>query len=96
MKIVTMVKGKVPPARLEEFENAYRSGKDGSLPPGLEMSLLLKSAEEPGLYTIETVWSSREALQAMRSSEKPRAIALFEEVGVSPKVEIHEVAASVR
>ncbi len=95
MKVVTIVKGNVPTDRATQFETSYRQGKGTRLPPGLETSLLLRSSEEPGAYMIETVWSSREVLQAMRSSEKPRAIVLFEEVGASPKVEIFEVAETV-
>ncbi len=65
------------------------------MPPGLEMSFLLRSTDGSGVYTIESVWSSREALESMRASTKPRAVALFEEVGVTPNVAIHEVAESV-
>lgn len=92
---MTLVEGDVSSNKKEQFEAAYRSVKGESLPPGLEMSFLLRNSDEPGSYTIETIWSSREALDAMRSSMKPRAVALFEDVGVSPRVEIHEVAESV-
>ncbi len=96
MKVATLVRGEVPAAKCGLFETAYQSVKGGTLPEGLERSFLLKKEEESGsLYTIESVWSSREALQAMRSREKPRAVALFEEIGISPSVEIHEVADTV-
>ncbi len=94
-KVVTTVRGDVPLARREEFEASYTPEKGAELPPGLEISLLLRSSGEAGTYVIETVWSSREALEAMRGSGKPRAVALFEKVGVSPTIEIHEVAGSV-
>jgi heme-degrading monooxygenase HmoA len=87
--------GKVPPPRKKEFEDGYSSIKTSSLPQGLERSFLLRSTRESGTYIIETIWSSREALDAMRSSGKPKAVALFEQVGVSPTVEIHEVAGTV-
>jgi heme-degrading monooxygenase HmoA len=95
MKIMTIVKGEVPVDRRGAFEAAYRSIRGDSLPPGLEMSFLTRGTDDSGTYIIETVWSSRNALEAMRASTKPRAIALFEEVGVSPKVEIHEIVGSV-
>ncbi len=95
MKVVTMVRGEVPSARAWEFEANYQPSDNAPLPPGLERSFLLRDADKPGTYVIETLWSSREALQAMRSREKPRAVALFEEMGASPTVEIHEVVGTV-
>ncbi len=96
MKVVTLVRGEVPAAKRRQFETAYQSVKGGTLPEGLEKSFLLKKEVGSGfLYTIESIWSSGEALQAMRSREKPKAVALFEEVGVSPTVEIHEVTDTV-
>lgn len=95
MKIVTIVKGEVPADRRKAFEAAYRSVRGESLPPGLEMSFLVRGPGDSGTYMIETIWSSRDALDAMRANSKPRAVALFEEVGVSPKVEISEVVDSV-
>lgn len=95
MKIMTIVRGQVPADRREALEVAYRSIRGDSLPPGLEMSLLTRGTDDSGTYIIESIWSSRNALDAMRASTKPRAVALFEEVGVSPKVEIHEIVGSV-
>ncbi len=92
MKVVTLVSGEVPAAKCGQFETAYQSVKSGVLPEGLERSFLLKKEGGSGLlYTIESIWSSGEALQAMKSREKPKAVSLFEEVGVSPTVEIHEM-----
>ena len=95
MKVVTIVKGQVPSDRREAFEAAYLAIRMESLPPGLEMSFLVRGTDDSLTYTIETIWSSREVLDAMRASTKPRAVALFEEVGVSPVVEIHEVVGSL-
>lgn len=95
MKVVTSVKGTVPSARWKDFEAEYRKAKEEPPPQGLEMSFLLRKGDGSGIYTIETIWSSREMLQAMRSKEKPKAVALFEDVGVSPTIEIHELADSI-
>ncbi len=95
MKIATMVYGKVPTERRSDFEKSYSSVKNGPYPLGLEQSFLLRSLSEPGAYLIETIWSSREALDKMRSEGKPVAVALFEQVGATPRVEIHEIAESV-
>ncbi len=95
MKIMTIVKGQVPLDKREAFEAAYRSVRGGSLPPGLEIAFLRRATDDSGTYIIETVWSGRNALDAMRASTKPRAVALFEDAGVSPKVEVHEIVSSV-
>ncbi len=95
MRVVSLVTGTMVAAKWKEFEAAYTAAKTGSIPPGLERSFLLKSTAEPERYTIETIWSSREALDAMRADGKPRAVALFEQEGVSPTVEIHEVIETV-
>ncbi len=95
MKVMTIVSGKVSPSKQGDFEAGYRSVKGDPMPPGLERSFLLKSTDGTGMYAIESVWSNREALEAMRASTKPRAIALFEEVGVTPNVEVREVTESV-
>jgi len=42
MKIMTIVKGQVPVDRRASFEVAYRSIRENSLPPGLEMSFLTR------------------------------------------------------
>ncbi len=90
-----MVKGNVPSDKWKDFESAYSSLKEGALPPGLETSFLLRKADMSGFYVVESIWSSPEALQEMRSKEKPKAVALFEAVGVTPAVEVHEVADTV-
>ncbi len=95
MRIMTIVKGQVQADRREAFEVAYRSVRGESLPPGLEMSFSVRGTDDSGTYMIVTVWSSRDALDMMRANTKPRAVSLFEEVGVSPKVEIHEIVGSV-
>lgn len=95
MKVVTIVRGEVPQARRKEFESAYRPVKTEILPEGLETSFLMRKSDGSGVYIIETIWKSMQELQAMRSKEKPKAVALFEGVGVSPTVEVHEVIDTV-
>lgn len=85
MKIMTIVIGQIPPEGREAFEAAHRSVRGGSQPQGLEMSLLVTGTDGSGNYIIETVWSSRDALDTMKASTKPRAVSPFE-VGVSPKI----------
>ncbi len=89
-----MVRGSVPSALGGRLESEYESIGRGDIPPGLETSFLLRSADGSVVYAVVTVWTSREDLQAMRSREKPKAVALFEKFGVAPTVEIHDVVAT--
>ena len=94
MKVATFVKALVPENRREELETEYKSLRKDStaFPPGLERSFLLKDTKVPGMYTIQTIWTVMEALQAMRNSGiKPKAPELFEKVGATPQLEIHKI-----
>ena len=95
MKVATFVSGKVPSDKKAEFIAGYSSASSDSRPPGLERSFLMRGVDDPEAYTIETIWESREALEAMRSRGKPKAVELFERVGVSPHVWIHEIEATI-
>lgn len=95
MKVATFVSGRVPSDKKAEFISGYSSAISDSRPAGLERSFLMKGLDDPEAYTIETIWESREVLEAMRSSGKPKAIELFERVGVSPQVWIHEIEATL-
>jgi hypothetical protein len=94
MKVATLVRGHVPENRREQLDASYRSLRNdrGAFPPGLERSFLLEDTKVPGAYTIQTLWSSRELLEAMRNSGmKPKALELFENVGAVPQLEFHEI-----
>ena len=95
MKIITFVKGKIPLEKTKEFEDEYlKLIKQEKFPEGLIKSNLLKNKNEEGVYKIETIWKSFEAIEEMRSQEKPASIVLFEKFGVSPSVEMYEISES--
>ena len=91
MKVATFVSGKVSLEKREELISGYSSALSGERPPGLEKSFLMSNPNDPGTYTIETIWTSREALDAMRGKGKPKAIELFEGIGVNPRVLVQNV-----
>ncbi|MGI0081615.1 MAG: antibiotic biosynthesis monooxygenase family protein [Nitrososphaerales archaeon] len=90
---MTIVRGKVPTAAAKSLELAYSGLRSaGEFPPGLINSFLIKSKQEPEAFMVETIWESLEALDKMRaSSQKPAAVKLFEDLGVSPTVEVFEI-----
>ncbi len=92
MQVITVVEGNVPNLRIKEFEANFALAKKEPRPPGLVLSALLRGSKSPDKYRIQTIWESREALEKMRSSAgTPKAIELFQKVGVRPTVEIFEI-----
>lgn len=93
---ITVVEGRIAESKADVFEAAYRAVRDSDLPKGFRMSFLIRSASDPELYRIVTVWESRDALDRMRSSTKvPKAVALFSDAGVDPQVSIFEIRQSL-
>ncbi len=92
MQIITIVEGKVPSLKANEFEANFALAKKEPLPPGLVSTSLLRNSKNPDVYKILTVWESMEALEKMRSSTStPKAIALFQNIGGNPTLSIHEL-----
>ncbi len=94
--IVTIVEGRIPISKTEEFEQNFILTKKEALPPGLITSSLLKNTKKLETYRIQTVWESREALEKMRSgTQTPKAIELFQDVGATPTLEVYDLVDSV-
>lgn len=92
MEVITFVQGKVPDSKKEEFESGYEILKQDSKPDGLIASYLLRKEDT---YVIETVWESQEALNKMRSEEKPAAIKLFNKIGVEPTLKVYNMVNNI-
>ncbi len=92
MQVMTVVEGKIPKTKTQEFLAMYASVKDQTKPPGWKRSMLLHDTTEQGLYRISTLWDSREALDQMRKNTKvPFAVQIFRTHGAEPNVRIFEV-----
>ena len=91
--VLTVLEAHVPQAREAELQAAYRAAAHDSLPPGLVRSALLRAASDPTLWRIETLWESREALEAMRGSGTPRGVQIFRAAGAEPMLSVLEVVA---
>ncbi len=89
---MTVVEGKIPKTKTQEFLLMYASAKDQIKPPGWKRSMLLHDTSEEGLYRISTPWDSKEALDQMRKNTKvPFAVQIFRTHGAEPDVRIFEV-----
>jgi heme-degrading monooxygenase HmoA len=89
---MTVVEGKIPKARTEDFLSMYASVGRQVKPPGWKRSMLLHDTDEEDLFRISTLWESREALEHMRKNSKvPFAVQIFRTHGAEPSVRIFEV-----
>lgn len=96
MTILTIAEGKIPISKTNEFEKTFRLAKKEALPTGLITSSLLKNTNTLGTYRIQTAWENQEALEKMRSTtQTPKAIEIFQSVGVTPTLEIYELVENI-
>jgi heme-degrading monooxygenase HmoA len=92
MQAMTVVEGKIPKTRTQDFLSMYASAKDQVKPPGWKRSMLLQDTDKKDLFRISTLWESREALEQMRKNSKvPLAVQIFRIHGAEPSVRIFEV-----
>ena len=95
-RIFTILEAHVPPEQQAALRDAYHAAARDVRPPGLLRSALLQAIPDPSLWRIETVWESRAALEAMRSTGMPpRGIAIFRAAGAEPKVSIFEAVEEI-
>src|SRR5262245_42521472 len=96
LMILTVLESHVTPDAEPALRSAYQDAAREVVPPGLVRSMLIRSVNAPGLWRIETLWRSREALEEMRrQGGTPRGIQIFRAAGVEPAVSIFEVAESL-
>jgi heme-degrading monooxygenase HmoA len=93
--VLTRLEARVPPDREWDLQIAYSEAARDSIPPGLVRSTLLRTTNDPTLWTIETLWESRDALVAMRGTGTPRGILIFRAAGVEPTFTLLEVLAVI-
>lgn len=92
MQVMTVVEGRIPHPRTQDFLAMYASVKDQVKPPGWRRSMLLQDTNEKDLFRISTLWESREVLEQMRKDSKvPFAVQIFRMHGAEPNVRIFEV-----
>lgn len=90
--ILSVLEAHVDPASQGKLHAAYGDAAHDALPAGLVRSTLSHATHDPTLWRIETLWESREALEAMRSSSgTPRGIMIFRAAGVEPIVSLFVV-----
>src|SRR5687768_3985673 len=90
--IVTILEANLEPGRESDLEAAYAHAiASDSRPAGLVRSELLRDAFDPTRWRIQTLWQSRQALEAMRGTGTPAGILMFRSAGAEPTTSIFDV-----
>lgn len=93
--VMTILEGRVAKENWSALEQAYDEGSRVQ-EPGLVHSFLIHSARESDLWRIVTLWSSREALEAMRrTNETPRGVLMFRNAHTEPVLTIYDVVQQI-
>jgi heme-degrading monooxygenase HmoA len=92
--ILTVLDARVALERAHDLQAAYNSAGD-ALPPGFIRSNLLQDSADPEQWRIQTMWESREALEAMRSKGTPGGVLIFRSAGAEPTLTVFSVMASL-
>jgi hypothetical protein len=91
--ILTVLEAQVVPECEQALRTAYDEAVRDPRPLGLLSSTLSRTTVDPTLWRIETLWSSRAALDALRGTGTPRGIQIFRAAGAEPIVTVLEVVA---
>lgn len=90
-RVLTVLTAQVALERHADLRDAYRALVEDARPPGLVRSMLVRDASSGTAWRIETLWESREALAAMRSTGTPGGILVFRAAGAEPTLALLEV-----
>ena len=89
--VMTILEARVDPSQWAVLEAAYRAGAQ-QRDAGLVQSFLAHDVRDSAVWRILTVWSSRAALEQMRSSgETPRGVLMFRSAQAEPTLSILEI-----
>jgi quinol monooxygenase YgiN len=92
--VITILEATVAPDRVADLKAAY-SNAGTKVPPGLVRTDLLSASADPTRWRIQTFWSSRAALDAMRQHGTPAGVLMFRAAGAEPTLSVYDVVASI-
>src|SRR5512140_2334927 len=88
--ILTVLEARLPAGGAAALQQAYMSASS-ELPPGLVRSELVRDLRDPARWRIQTWWTDREALEAMRQAGTPAGVLMFRAAGAEPQLAIFEI-----
>ena len=92
--VLRVLEATVAPERAAYLQAAFQNAAT-QVPPGLLRSHLVTAVADPTRWRIETYWTSREVLAAMRQAGTPAGVLMFRAAGAEPTVSVYDVAATI-
>jgi hypothetical protein len=92
--VLTILEAAIAPDRIADLQAAFR-GASADVPAGLVRSQLISSVSDPSRWRIETLWTSRDALAAMRQAGTPAGVLMFRAAGAEPSLSLYDVFATI-
>jgi len=92
--VLTILEATVQPARAGDLQAAFRDAAS-EVPPGFIRSHLIVASADPGRWRIETLWTSRDALAAMRQAGTPAGVLMFRAAGSEPTLTVYDVVETI-
>lgn len=93
--VVTVLEASVPAGKESALQAAFQAATSQALPAGLMRTDLLRDARDATRWRIQTLWASREALDAMRSAGTPAGVLMFRAADAEPALSIFDVTSTI-
>jgi quinol monooxygenase YgiN len=94
--VVTVLEANVPTGKESALQAAFQAATSQALPAGLMRTDLLRDARDATRWRIQTLWASREALDAMRSAGgTPAGVLMFRAADAEPALSIFDVTSTI-
>ena len=93
--VLTVLDAAVLPEHVADLQAAYATAAKGPLPAGLIRSHLVCAAGDGSRWRIESLWTNRGALDAMRQSGTQIGVRLFRMAHAEPQLTVFDVAATI-
>ena len=92
--VITILEATVAPDHVADLKAAFSSA-GSQVPRGLLRTDLISASKDPTRWRIQTLWSSREALDAMRQTGTPAGVLMFRAAGAEPTLSVFDVVATL-
>jgi hypothetical protein len=94
--LLTILEARISAGEDVSLQRAFEAAIAEGLPAGLLRTELIRDARDPAVWRIQTLWASREALEAMRGAGTPAGVLMFRAAGAEPSLSIFEVVKGFR
>jgi quinol monooxygenase YgiN len=92
--VFTILEATVAPDRVADLQAAFQKAAT-QVPAGFIRSHLVSSAANPSQWRIETLWTSRDALTAMRQAGTPAGVLMFRAASAEPVLSLYDVVSTI-